>query len=142
MLPGQLDMFPHEYAAITDDEMAVLLIAAQGEYMIPIGRWESPTKSLAEKGLLRKIDDVNYVITSAGADAAEKHDKADFQALFDASNKLHNASAQYQQSCREAAKHLVVAAKAAAIVTGVSPVEALKKLSLETIKLAKSELEQ
>jgi hypothetical protein len=53
-------------APLTEDERAVLMIAERGEYMIPMGRWERPIKSLAARGFMRMIDSVNYVITEAG----------------------------------------------------------------------------
>lgn len=53
------------------DERAVLLIAMRGESMIPIGRWKEPILSLAARGLMRRRDDVNYVITDAGMKASE-----------------------------------------------------------------------
>ena len=51
---------------MTDDEYTVLMIAAEGESMIPIGRWEEPIRTLTLAGLMRKLDQVNYVITQAG----------------------------------------------------------------------------
>jgi hypothetical protein len=48
------------------DEETVLEIAARGQSMIPIGRWEAPTKRLAALGLLKALDEANYVITDAG----------------------------------------------------------------------------
>jgi hypothetical protein len=59
---------------LSDDERVVLMIAAEGSFMIPIGRWRETILALASRGFLRKLDDVNYVITEAGraaSDAAE-----------------------------------------------------------------------
>ena len=39
--------------SLSNDEMSVLMIAAQGQTMLPIGRWEEPTKSLAAKGFMK-----------------------------------------------------------------------------------------
>ncbi len=58
-------------APLSNDELTVLMIAKRGEYMIPIGRWEMPIKSLTARGLMRRLDDVNYVITDAGMKASE-----------------------------------------------------------------------
>ncbi len=60
---------------MTNDEMTVLMIAAEGESMIPIGRWEKPIHDLTDRGLLRKLDAVNYVITSKGTDALQAEEK-------------------------------------------------------------------
>lgn len=58
-------------APLSADERAVLMIAAAGQSMIPIGRWEAPVRSLHARGFLRMIDEVNYVITATGRAASE-----------------------------------------------------------------------
>ncbi len=60
---------------MTDDEMTVLMIASQGESMIPIGRWETPIRALTERGLMRSFDSVNYVITDAGTKAMQAEER-------------------------------------------------------------------
>ena len=62
---------PEILPPLSDDERTVLMIAAAGQSMIPIRRWERPVKSLAAKGYLERLDDVNYVITAAGRAASE-----------------------------------------------------------------------
>lgn len=52
--------------SLNTDEETVLMIAAQGESMIPMGRWEGPVLRLAQLGLLHKNDRFNYSITAAG----------------------------------------------------------------------------
>ena len=37
--------------ALTGDEETCLLILAEGGYMAPIGRWQAPLESLAQRGL-------------------------------------------------------------------------------------------
>ena len=61
---------------LSDDERTVLMIACGGTSLIPIGRWEGPVKSLAAKGYLERLDDVNYVITAAGRAASEVAERA------------------------------------------------------------------
>ena len=34
---------------LTDDERTVLMIAAQGQSMMPLGRWETPVEHLVER---------------------------------------------------------------------------------------------
>jgi len=48
---------------LSQDEFTVLLIAAEGESMIPIGRWKAPILALTDRGFMRKDDDVNFSIT-------------------------------------------------------------------------------
>lgn len=60
---------------MTNDEMTVLMIAAQGEAMIPIGRWEKPIRDLTAQGLMRKLDGVNYVITDEGRRAVKTEEQ-------------------------------------------------------------------
>ena len=55
--------------------LTVLMIAASGASMIPIGRWEKPVKGLARRGVLRAEDAVNYVITDAGRAASESAER-------------------------------------------------------------------
>lgn len=74
---------------LSDDERTVLMIAAQGESMIPIGRWEGPIKRLTALGYMRRLDDVNYVITDAGRsaiDAAEAEVDAAYRQASGAAN--------------------------------------------------------
>jgi hypothetical protein len=59
---------------MTDDEMTVLLIAAQGESMIPIGRWEQPILALTERGLMQRNDASNYGITEKGKRAVKQEE--------------------------------------------------------------------
>lgn len=51
---------------LTADERTVLDLAAQGQSMMPVGRWEIPVLTLARKGLLLKEDQFNYTITDEG----------------------------------------------------------------------------
>ena len=103
---------------LTDDELTVLLIAKEGQSMMPIGRWEKPVKNLAEKGLLTKFDNVNYGITKAGTALAEQRNDDDARAVLELSIRTQNHHEQYRQSVEQAARHLVFAAKAAALATG------------------------
>ncbi len=73
---------------LSQDEVAVLLIAKQGQSMIPIGRWEKPTLDLAAKGLLRRADAVNYFITDKGLQAIQQRDDEDFRRIKEAQDNL------------------------------------------------------
>lgn len=62
---------------LTNHEFAVLLLADEGESLIPIGIWEKPIKTLTTLGLLKKNDGANYVITEAGHAARIARDEND-----------------------------------------------------------------
>jgi hypothetical protein len=109
---------------LTDDERAVLMIAADNQSMIPIGRWQKPIENLSFLGLLRKLDAVNYIITDNGrkmlADRQHEED-AEFQHAFAQITDDRNAREQSMMSLNQAAQHLVYAAKAAAKISGTQP---------------------
>lgn len=62
---------------LTQDEFTILLIADGGVSMAPIGRWKASILSLTEKGLMQRLDDVNYTITDEGRAAREARDEED-----------------------------------------------------------------
>ena len=75
---------------LSQDEFTVLLIASEGESMIPIGRWKAPILALTERGLMQKNDEVNYAITLAGREAVaqrNEEDERDIRALLERNNK-------------------------------------------------------
>lgn len=109
---------------LTDHETAVLMLAAEGNSMIPIGIWEKPILNLTQLGLLKKFDSVNYGITDSGrkmlADRQHEED-ADFKAAFAKLTDDRNAQTQSVMSTNQSAQHLVFAARAAAKLSGESP---------------------
>ena len=68
---------------LTEDEFTCLLLAAEGEYLAPIGRWKVPILALTSRGLMQKIDMVNYVVTEDGRRACEERNSEDERALFE-----------------------------------------------------------
>lgn len=68
---------------LTNDELTLLMLADNGEFLAPIGRWKPSILALTEKGFLRKVNDVNYVITPAGSAARSAGEQAADQALVD-----------------------------------------------------------
>lgn len=72
---------------LSDDEFTVLLIAEQGQAMIPAGRWNAPVLHLVELGYLRPLGNpgdptgsVNNIITEQGRSALKVHgDEVDKQ---------------------------------------------------------------
>lgn len=73
---------------LTNHEFALLVLADEGESLIPIGIWEKPIKTLATLGLLKKNDGANYVITAEGHAARiarDENDEAAMQRIFSSS---------------------------------------------------------
>ena len=60
---------------LSDDEFVVLTLAANGESMAAIGRWEKPIEHLVLLGMLHRHDKFNNVITSKGRQAHHAHEE-------------------------------------------------------------------
>ncbi len=80
---------------LTNDELMVLLIAREGEPMIPIGRWKPAVEHLVELGFLNPrpspqdpTGNFNCVITAEGRLAAEKRDQENEEAVMNALAKI------------------------------------------------------
>lgn len=113
---------------ITDDEFTVLMIAAEGESMMPIGRWEKPVISLVAKGLMKSNDKFNNVITDAGREAIKQRDKDDdkvYRDILVKSGQIADARNHAAGAVEEAARHLVSAVKASSMATGHASSHAL-----------------
>jgi hypothetical protein len=105
---------------ISQDEMTVLSIAAEGQHVAPIGRWKPAVLSLTLKGLMQRVDDVNYTITAQGRiEQAGEDDKA-IREILESGAKIENARTQATQSVEQAALHLSYAARASSLITGQS----------------------
>ena len=121
---------------LTPDERTVLLIAAKGAPMMPIGRWKVPTLALVEKGFMKPHKHAgdptgyfNHYITPAGQLAAEELDRDDDQALADMINHSRGlAKAQHKAaaSAEQIAVQLVDLAELSSKATGDSKTEALR----------------
>lgn len=125
---------------LTDDEFTVLMIAAEGQSMMPIGRWQVSVESLSARGLLAGPDKFNQMITPAGREALKERDKeddADYRQILELGSKVANGHQQYQQFIEQAAQALANAIKIATTVTGDSPVAAWDR----TIVLTKQRLQ-
>ncbi len=92
---------------LTTDEQTVLLIAAKGERLMPIGRWKEPVESLVRKGLLVRerhpgdpTGHFNNVISQAGRAAAN-----DLDTEFD--NVLGAIVAEHTKAVIHARDHAV-----------------------------------
>lgn len=124
---------------LTQDEYTCLLIAAQGEYLAPIGRWEKSIQSLTAKGLMFRGDAVNYGITQEGRSAVAAAERDDDRALTEVLQKVQGA-AQTQKTIQdfaEQAAHLLAdGAKASSAITGDLPAVAATNWSVVILKRA------
>lgn len=116
---------------LSEDEFTVLKIAAQGQSMIAIGRWEKATKALAEKKYLHANDSVNYVITTAGQAVLDGYEDNEIRGLIEMNNKVANVNMQVRLSIEEAAKQIVIASRAVSEVMSGTIEDNSKKVMLE-----------
>lgn len=107
---------------LTGDEVTVLMIAAQGEPMMPIGRWEKPTESLVAKGYLRThpcaqdpSGRFNCRITDAGRQALGREEAETDQALATVINKSRGLGNTQRQMLDEITTAAQAINRAAAI---------------------------
>ena len=119
---------------LSQDELTVLLIAAKGESLAAIGRWEVPIDSLVEKGLLSRGDKFNNFITPAGRVAAKKGEDANYVAMLETGTKINNARTVAQQLVAQVAHHLLIAARALSQVTGGSLQNSVDQCSIEALR--------
>lgn len=122
---------------LSADELTVLLIAAKGEPMMPIGRWKAPAISLVARGYLtaaRSPQDPNGMfnlrITETGKQAANDQDTAYDQQLGEIitkSRQIGHAQAKARAAAEQIAVQLVDLAEMSSRATGDDKVEALRK---------------
>lgn len=117
---------------ITDDEFSILMIAAQGQYMLPIGRWKPSIEALGARGLL-KCEMLNggpqYTITEVGREAIkdrEREEDRQIGAVIEAGSRMGAAQKTARDHVEAAAKSIAAAAKAGA-APGDSPETAARK---------------
>ena len=131
---------------LSQDELTVLLIAAKGESMIPIGKWGKAIKDLAARGLMRATDDANYFITEAGRKAQVDTEDADIRAMIVTNNRvveakqtavLENRDVQLSRSIEQAALHPSFAIKTAQKVPGARPDRAAGQVIFEVVRRAR-----
>ena len=124
-------------ADLSQDELTVLMIAAQGESMMPIGRWEAPIESLVHKGYLRREDRFNNYITDQGRKAAEQAENANVKAVIDTRGAQERIAEKAKARAEELAVLLAELANYSAQATGDMPMTALRnwgKIILERAK--------
>lgn len=127
---------------VTDDEYTVLMIMDQGESLAAIGRWEKPLDALVERGLARRLDKFNNIITTEGKKALGAREKGDEAALKQLIPQINSAQTQARSHVEAAAQHLARAAQVSAPVTGDDPNTALLSWNIECLKRARELLRQ
>ena len=122
--------------ALTSDEKTILMIAASGQPMIPVGRWENPVKSLVKKGYMQPhphagdpTGHFNNHITAAGRQAIEDTDDEDFKALIETAGAVQHAQRKLTAHAEKIAQDLVDLARESAQVNADAPRQALEKWS-------------
>lgn len=110
---------------LSQDELTVLLIAAEGQPMMPIGRWAEPTRALIARGYLMPHGHPgdpsgghNNYITVAGRAAAEAAENANLRAMIGASNKVADAKQKARGQAEQIAAWLVELVALTENVTG------------------------
>lgn len=117
-------------APLTNDEATVLMIAAKGQSMIAIGRWEVPIRQLVARGLMKKNDAVNFSITDPGLAALSAHEEQVDAAVVSSTRKLIDAASSrvtMQRFSEQAATLLAQAASESARITGDAPAIAAER---------------
>ncbi len=116
---------------LTEDELTVLMIAAEGESMIAVGRWQKPIESLLQKGYMasRGGDNFNCVITDTGRTAAREAEDAPFRELIETGSKIGATQKGIRDFAEQAAQLLAKAARASHSAVGDAPEYAAKKWS-------------
>lgn len=114
---------------LTQDELTVLLIASQGESMMPIGRWQAPVESLLKRGYLHANDRFNNVITPEGRIAAELTQSHNERAVAEVHNEIQMAQARARQMAEGIAAQLVELSQISSKVTAETSKKALERWS-------------
>lgn len=128
---------------LSQDELTVLLIAAKGEPMIPIGRWKVPTESLIARGYMQPrkhpgdpTGHFNNYITAAGQAAVEKAEDEPLREMVQVSQSITHEQKKIRANAEQIAVQLVDLADASHRVTGDAQIEALEKWSRLILKRA------
>lgn len=121
---------------LSADELTVLLIAAKGEPMMPIGRWKDPALSLVSRGYLKPNPSpqdpdgmFNLHITATGKQQVEREDTAYDQQLGDVitkSRQIGHSQAKARAAAEQIAVQLVDLAELSSQATGDDKIDALR----------------
>ena len=120
---------------VTDDEYTVLMIMQQGQSLAAIARWEKPLDALVERGLARRLDKFNNIITAEGRKACSAREAGDTAAAKALMPQIATAMDIAQQNVQRAAECLVVAVRNSP--TDDAPETALIMWNVEVLKRAR-----
>lgn len=123
-------------ADLSDDEYVVLAIAAEGQSMMQVGRWQAPTEHLVELGFLVAHDKFNCFITPKGRQAAAEHEKKTDDASLRIGVEIHNTRIRTKAILEEAAAKLAEAAQLGQRVSGGEIDTHIAQAAREIIKRA------
>lgn len=134
--------------ALTQDEIAVLMIAAEGEPMMPIGRWEKPVEALVSKGFLKGHPSAqdptgrhNCYITDAGRQALQSEEAETDKALAATLNKFGARATAQKQMIDEVTKAAESLARAAVIAKAATD-DSLNQAMKNCLNLLKQKLNE
>lgn len=122
---------------LSDDEYVVLAIAAEGQSMMQVGRWQRPTEHLVELGYLVANDKFNCFITPAGRQAAAEHEKKTDDASLRIGVDIHNIRVTAKRVLEEASLKLAEAAQLGQRVAGGDIGSHVEQAAQEIIRRAK-----
>ena len=114
---------------LTQDELTVLMIAAEGESMMPIGRWEDPVNNLVARGYLKRNDKFNNYITTEGRKALNRDEIETTKARIETTNQIVDGREKARRLAEKIAGQLVDLANLSNKVTGDNQIEALERWS-------------
>jgi len=119
---------------LSQDELTVLLIAAKGEAMMPIGRWRAPAERLVEKGFLKPQPHLgdptgffNLHITPAGRSEVQRDEQDTMLTMASLSAAIEHDTRKIRADAEQIATQMVDLALASSKVTGEPPLEAMAK---------------
>ncbi len=130
---------------LTTDEETVLLIAARGERLIPIGRWKEPIEALVQRGLLVRechlgdpTGHFNNVISPAGRAVVDALD-SEFDKLLTnlKPQAVQHTRDKFRAEAEYIAGQLVALARESVVATGEDVGVALKNWTKAIAKRAR-----
>ena len=128
---------------LSQDELTVLLIAAKGEPMMPIGRWKAPTEQLVKRGYIKPhphpgdpTGHFNNYITPEGRAAVEIAEDEPLREMLQVGASIQHEHRKIRAHAEQIAVQLVELAQASHKVTGDTPVQALENWSRTILKRA------
>ena len=119
---------------LSQDEQTILLIAANGEPMMPIGRWRKAAEALVDRGYLNPRPHAgdptgffNLHITSTGRTAIAEAERAPVLAMHQLTADIERQQADLRRAAEAIAVQMVDLAERSNAITGDAPRDALEK---------------